>query len=386
MFSLPAPLAADEFVLRDDLVYLNHAAVSPWPRRAAEAVQRFAAENAAEGARHYARWAAVEAALREQLRRLINAPHADDIALLKNTSEGLSLVAYGLAWTAGDNVVIGDEEFPSNRIVWESLRSHGVEVREARLGDDDSPEAALLRRVDARTRLLSVSSVQYASGRRMDLATLGAACRERGVLFCVDAIQSLGALPFDVQAAQADFVVADAQKWLLGPEGLALFYCRAALRERLRLLQYGWHMVEAAGDYDRREWQPARSARRFECGSPNTLGIHALHASLTLLLEVGIDEVARRVLANSDYLMEGLTALPDVELLTPAPAARRAGIVTFRHREIDGKRLWQTLSAKGVIGAARGGGVRFSPHFYNTREQLDHALEWVGRCTAGGAV
>lgn len=385
MPSLPAPLAADEFVLRDDLVYLNHATLSPWPRRTAEAVQRFAAENAAEGARHYARWASVEEALREQLRRLINAPHTDDIALLKNTSEGLSVVAYGLAWSAGDNVVIGDEEFPSNRIVWESLRPHGVEVREARL-DCEDPEAALLRHMDARTRLLSVSSVQYASGRRMDLARLGAACRERGVLFCVDVIQSLGALPLDVQAIQADFVVADAQKWLLGPEGLALFYCRAALRERLRLLQYGWHMVEAAGDFDRREWEPAHSARRFECGSPNNLGIHALHASLSLLLEAGIDEVARRVLANVGYLMEGLTALPGVELLTSTAIERRAGIVTFRHRNIDSDRLYQALSAHDVIGTARGGGVRFSPHFYNTREQLDRALEWVGRCTAGGAV
>lgn len=385
MPSLPAPLAADEFVLRDDLVYFNHATLSPWPRRTAEAVQRFAAENAAEGARHYARWASVEEALREQLRRLINAPHTDDIALLKNTSEGLSVVAYGLAWSAGDNVVIGDEEFPSNRIVWESLRPHGVEVREARL-DCEDPEAALLRHMDARTRLLSVSSVQYASGRRMDLARLGAACRERGVLFCVDVIQSLGALPLDVQAVQADFVVADAQKWLLGPEGLALFYCRAALRERLRLLQYGWHMVEAAGDFDRREWEPAHSARRFECGSPNNLGIHALHASLSLLLEAGIDEVARRVLANVGYLMEGLTALPGVELLTSTAIERRAGIVTFRHRNIDSDRLYQALSAHDVIGTARGGGVRFSPHFYNTREQLDRALEWVGRCTAGGAV
>lgn len=376
-----APLTiADEFALRDDLIYLNHAAVAPWPRRTAEAVRRFAAENVTDGARHYPRWAEVETALREQLRTLINAPHSDDIALLKNTSEGLSLIAYGLTWTAGDNVVIGDEEFPSNRIVWESLRPSGVEVREAKLSEGDSPEEALLRCADARTRLLAISSVQYASGRRMDLATLGVTCRDRGILFCVDAIQSLGALPLDVQALQADFVIADGHKWLLAPEGLALLYCRAPLRDRLRLLQYGWHMVETLGDYDRREWQPARSARRFECGSPNMLGIHALHASLSLLLEVGIDEVARCVLANSGYLMERLAALPNVELLTPTAPERRAGIVTFRHHEIDSKLLWQTLSEHGIISAPRGGGVRFSPHFYNTRQQLDRALDWVQHC------
>jgi len=386
MSTPPAPFAADEFVLHDDLVYLNHAAVAPWPRRTAETVQRFAAENATEGARNYPRWTEVEAALREQLRVLLNAPDSDDIALLKNTSEGLSLIAYGLTWAAGDNVVISDEEFPSNRIVWESLRPYGVEVREARLTDGISPEEALLHRIDGRTRLLAISSVQYASGRCMDLTALGAACRERGILFCIDAIQSLGALPLDVQAVQADFVVADGHKWLLGPEGLAVFYCRAPLREQLHLLQYGWHMVEALGDYDRRDWQAARSARRFECGSPNMLGIHALHASLSLLLEIGMEEITRRVLANSGYLLEHLAALPGVELLTPASPERHAGIVTFRHRDVDGRRLWQDLSTKGVVCAARGGGVRLSPHFYTTSQKLDRALDWVSRCTAAPMV
>lgn len=372
---------AAEFALSDEIIYLNHAAVGPWPRRTAAAVQRFAAENAERGAQHYARWAAVEAALRAQLRSLLNAAAADDIALLKNTSEGLSLIAYGLEWTAGDNIVISDEEFPSNRIVWESLRTQGVELREAALGGG-APEDALLARCDARTRLLSISSVQYASGRRVDLARLGAGCRTRGILFCIDAIQSLGALPLDVQAVDADFVVADGHKWLLGPEGVAVFYCRPALRERLRLLQYGWHMVEALGDYDRRDWRPAASARRFECGSPNMLGIHALHASLTLLLDVGMTEVARRVLANSDYLIGRLAALPEIELLTPAAPAQHAGIVCFRHRGSDARALSQRLAAHGVICAARGGGVRFSPHFYNSHAELDRALALLQHCAA----
>jgi len=382
---MPSPASpphsfADEFPLRDGLIYLNHAAVAPWPRRTAAAVQRFAEENVTEGARHYPRWSAVEAALRAQLRVILNAPHVDDIALLKNTSEGLSLVAYGLTWAAGDNVVISNEEFPSNRIVWESLRSQGVEVREADVQNAATPEEAVLQCFDRRTRLLAISSVQYASGRRIDLMRLGAACRKRGILLCIDAIQSLGALPLDVQAVDADFVVADGHKWLLGPEGLAVFYCRAERRDQLRLLQYGWHMVEALGDYERRDWQPAASARRFECGSPNMLGIHALHASLALLLEVGSDEIARRVLANSTYLIERLTAMADVEVLSPLAAERRAGIVSFRHRSVGGRELWQRLTADGVIGAARGGGVRFSPHFYNTTAQLDRALAALQRC------
>jgi len=205
MTDIDALNIAAEFPLLSDIYYLNHAAVAPWPRRTTEAVKRFAEENTTMGARRYDQWLRIEAELREQLRKLLNAPHTDDIALLKNTSEGLSVVAYGLDWRAGDNIIISNEEFPSNRIVWESLRDQGVTVREADLHGDD-PEAALLDQVDDRTRLLAISSVQYASGIRLDLQRLGDFCHERGILYCIDAIQSLGALPMDVQALHADFV------------------------------------------------------------------------------------------------------------------------------------------------------------------------------------
>lgn len=366
-----------EFSLDPNIIYLNHAAVAPWPRRSAEAVKRFAEENATLGARHYRQWLRVERELREQLRTLLNAPDADDIALLKNTSEGLSVVAHGLSWRPGDNIVISNEEFPSNRIVWDALKDQGVELREADLHSDAGPEDALLRLMDDRTRLLAISSVQYASGIRLDLQRLGDACRERGVLFCVDAIQSLGVLPMDVRAVHADFVAADGHKWLLGPEGVAVFYCRAALREQLRLHQYGWHMIEAAGDYDRRDWQPARSARRFECGSPNMLGIHALHASLSLLLELGMETVSRLVLDNAAYLLEHLARLKQLQVVTPATTDRHAGIVTFRHREVDAAALWQYLTERGVVCAARGGGIRLSPYFYNKKSELDAVIKLI---------
>jgi len=367
----------DEFPLDPGLIYLNHAAVSPWPRRTAVAVQRFAEENMRQGAQRYPGWLETEARLREQCRGLLNAAAADDIALLKNTSEALSVVAHGLAWQAGDNVVISDQEFPSNRIVWQSLQDQGVETRCADLTRGASPEQALGACMDARTRLLAVSSVQYASGLRLDLDQLGAICRERGVLFCVDAIQSLGALPLDVQTCGADFVMADGHKWLLGPEGCAVFYVRPQVREKLRLRQYGWHMVEDHLNFSRQDWQVAASARRFECGSPNMLGIHALSASIELLAEVGMEEVAARVLANSAYLMEALGDLPDIEILTPQQPGRYAGIVTFRHKHVDSAQLHRNLLARNVICAQRGGGVRFSAHFYVTRAQLATAVDAV---------
>jgi cysteine desulfurase/selenocysteine lyase len=365
-----------ELQLDPHLVYLNHAAVSPWPRRSAAAVQRFAEENATSGSRHYPAWLQVEQRLRERMARLIKAPGAEHIALTKNTSEALSFVAQGLPWQAGDNIVSIAQEFPSNRIPWEALAARGVELRLLDLYRSADPEADLLALCDRATRLLSVSAVQYARGLRMDLGRIGSGCHRRGILFCVDAIQHIGALPFDVQAIQADFVAADGHKWMLGPEGLALFYVRPDVRERLSLTQFGWHMVEQMGDYDRVDWEPAHTARRFECGSPNLLGIHALEASLSLIEETGMVTIAEAIDRNVAYIAESVHRRGYELLSDPAPA-RRSGILTFRVPDTDTTRLQRRLAELGLVCAARGGGIRFSPHFYNGPAEIDRAFERV---------
>lgn len=366
-----------EFPLAEELIYLNHAAVAPWPKRTAEAVEAFARENLHRGAQHYPQWLRIERELRDSLAWLINAPSAQDIALLKNTSEALSLVAYGLDWQAGDNMVSIAQEFPSNRIVWESLGSKGVELRLLDLAMADDPEQALFDLCDDKTRLISVSSVQYASGMRADIDIIGAFCRKNGIFFCVDAIQSLGALPFDVQACQADFVMADGHKWMLGPEGLALFYCRAEVRERLALSQFGWHMVDQPGNYNRTEWAPSPTATRFECGSPNMLGIYALNASLSLIREVGMEEIQARVMENTGLLFDRLQQIEGCTLLSPQQESRRSGIVTFNIAGTDHGALHAQLMAQGVICAERGGGIRFSPHFYIEPGQIEAAVAIV---------
>ncbi len=365
-----------EFPHLNELIYLNHAAVAPWPRRSSEAAARFADENMRLGSQHYPKWLLVEQRLKRNLAQLINAS-ADDIALVKNTSEALSFVAYGLQWNSGDNIISSNQEFPSNRIVWESLGRHGVEFREADLGAGPTPEDALLSLVDPRTRLITISSIQFASGLRMNLERIGTFCRQNNILFCIDAIQSIGALQFDVQKMQADFVMADGHKWLLGPEGLGLFYCRPEIRDQLQLTQYGWHMVDPLGDYTTRDWQVANSARRFECGSPNMIGIHALEASTALLLKQGMESVEQQLLANSRYLFEQLGQTGKVELLNNQQLGRYGGIVTFRPRRGDINTLFKQLIKNNIFCAQRGGGIRFSPHFYTPHEQLDEAVRRV---------
>ncbi len=364
----------DEFPQPTDLYYLNHAAVAPWPARSARAVERFARENIATGARDYAQWLITERTLRERLARLLNAASRADIALVKNTSEALSFVAFGLDWREGDQVIISTEEFPSNRIVWEALRPRGVEVVQVDLQGGDA-EGALLAACTPRTRLMAISAVQYASGLRLDLERLGVGCEQRDVLLCVDAIQQLGALAMDVQLSRCAFAMADGHKWMLGPEGLGVFYCRQDLRERLALHEYGWHMLENAGDYDRDDWAPARSARRFECGSPNMLGAMALEASLSLLEEVGMPQVERALHERVQWLLDGLGETAGIRLLSAQQRERRAGIVTFTADSWDNRQLHERLKAEQIICAQRGGGIRLSPHFYTEARVIEHTLQ-----------
>ena len=362
-------------VLEQDAPYLNHAAVGPWPRVTAEAVQAFADENMRQGSANYFKWLERERDLREMLARLTGAPSADDIALLKNTTECISAVAWGLDWQPSDNVVLPAGEFPSNRLPWLAQSARGVAAREVDIRATDEPEAVLIDAMDANTRLLTVSSVQWADGLRLDLERLGAACRKRGVLFFVDAIQQLGALPIDVAACQADFLAADAHKWLLAPEGIAVFFCRADVRPKLQLLQQGWHMVDRSWDFDRTEWPVSDTAVRFEAGSPNTTGQAALHASAGLLLEFGMERIGAAVLENTDRLMTELVRIDGIRLNSHTAPARRSGIVNFRHETIAPGTLYQGLKERGISCALREGGVRVSPHFYQGETELAVFLE-----------
>ena len=356
------------------MIYLNHAGVAPWPARARDAVIEFARENVTYGAGRYYLFSERENRLRRQVRELINAPSVDDIALLKNTSEALSVVAAGTRWNRGDNVVTSAEEFPSNWIPWDAQKIHGVSLKRVDIRGAPSGQA-LIEACDNRTRLLSVSSVQFSSGIRPDLELLGNFCRSNNILFCVDAIQSIGAHVIDVQKIQADFVMADAHKWMLGPEGIALFYCSEAARDELNLYQHGWHMTTTPDDYDIRSWQPSKTARRFEPGSNNLLGVYALSASLSLVEDLGMAYISRELEARVSYLLERLAQNDRIRVITPRRPERRAGIVAFQVSGTDQQALQKRLLENGVICALRGGAIRFSPHYYNSMAHLDKSLD-----------
>lgn len=372
-----AYIPLDEFPILAHGHYANHAGIAPWPRSVARAVRDFATENETVGAQHYDRWLRREHELKVSLAGLLNAASAADIALLKNTTEGICTVAGGIDWRRGDNIVLPAGEFPSNRLPWLALERRGVALREVDIRAGADPEGELLARTDKNTRLLSVSAVQWTDGLRLHLDRLGRHCRDNGILFFVDAIQQVGALQLDVQACHVDFLAADGHKWLLAPEGVALFYCREAVRRQLAPSQSGWHMVDDPYRFERADWQPSSSAGRYEAGSPNLLGQAALHAAVGLLQSVGMDRVEACIEANCTALHEGLGAISGVEPVRAAEPGRPSGIVSFRTPGRQTVDVYRVLRQRQVSCAIRDGAIRLSPHFYQYGEPLRNLIETI---------
>ena len=371
----------DQFPQSQDICYLNHAAVSPWPKCTSDAVCKFAQENTLTGAQHYPNWLKEEKELRNNLKNLINADSTDEIALAKSTSEALSTIAYGIDWQKDDEIIISNQEFPSNRIVWESLTKLGVKLIIADI-KNEAPVDAIAKHLNAKTKLVSISSVQYADGLVIDLESLSKKCKENNALLCVDAIQSLGAIPFDQQRINADFIVADGHKWLMSAEGLALLYINKKHIQHLKINQFGWHMVEDKGNYNSLIWEPAKDATRFECGSPNMLGIHALNASLEFILQLGVRQIQTQLKQRVGFLIEQLKTLENIQFISSIDmnsASEISGIITFRIKDIDSGELYRTLMEQNVVCANRGGGIRFSPHFYTTELSLLKAINILKR-------
>lgn len=375
-------IESTRFPVLEQRIWLNHAAISPWPAAVIEAMRDFVEDNAAYGALHYPDWLETEQRLRQRACRLLGA-ELEDLALVKNTSDGLCLIAAGLDWQPGDAVVCSAGEFPSNLLPWQQLPPAYVERRLVAF-DPEDPEAALIAALDARARVLAVSSVRYDSGVRLDLKRLAAACSAHDTLLVVDAIQHLGALALDVAELQADFVVGGSHKWLLAPEGLALFWSRPAARAQLKPVQTGWRMWPDMFNFERPDWTPPSTARRFEPGTLNNAGIVGLEAALGLLLETNPSTREHQLLERSGHLLHGLSQLPKVKLHTPIDDARRAGIVCFEAEGIDPRELHTTLTEAGIFSAIRGRALRLSPHFYTPESQLDQALEVIASSVARG--
>jgi cysteine desulfurase / selenocysteine lyase len=367
---------AEQFPVIDRHAWLNHAAIAPWPQPVIRAMRAFVQDNQCHGPLAYNQWMQTEARLRHRAAGLFGSSQADDIALLANTSMGLNQIALGLDWRPGDSVVFPANDFPSNRLPWQNLARLGVEPRAVTL-DPLDPEASLIAAMGPGTRLLAISSVQYDTGLHFNLERLGEACARRGALYCLDVIQQLGALPLDVTAIGADFAIAGSHKWLLAPEGLALFWSRPEARRQLATAVPGWRMFPDPFNFSRDDWSAGPSAQRFEPGTLNMAGIHALDASVELLMHHGMATIGEGIRDRTQMLTECLSKLPGLHLASPTRRERMAGIVSFGLEQESAGAIVSRLAASDVHAAVRGSLVRLSPHFYTPFEQIEQAVRVI---------
>ncbi|NOX35952.1 MAG: aminotransferase class V-fold PLP-dependent enzyme [Calditrichaeota bacterium] len=348
------------------VVYLNHAAVSPMHRRALQAMEDYFQERMVGDIEYWPRAMEKKQLLKQHIARLIHAS-AEHIALVNNTSTGLNILANGLDWKPGDRILLNDFEFPANVYPFLNLRRRGVEIdfvphRNGRILLDD-----LAARITPRTRLLTISFVEFLNGFRNDLVAIGELCRQHGLIFCVDGIQGVGALQLDVQATGIDFLANGGQKWLMWPLGMAFVYVSPRLFDQLHPAFAGWLSVEQAWDFFDYRLAFLPDASRFEPGTHNVPGIIGALASTELFLEIGMARIEAHILHLAGKLIQELQQR-GYRLFTPTEEKFRSGIVTFYHDRAES--LFDYLKQQHIHVSLREGMIRVSPHFYNTEGDI----------------
>jgi selenocysteine lyase/cysteine desulfurase len=373
------------------LAYFNAAAASLLPVEAAAALAAAAQRQCEGGILSWGRDMRAVASAREAVARLLGAA-SDDVAFVANTSEGIAKVAGGLDWSDGDEIVLGDLEYPANVYPWACQRPRGARLRFVPSEDGCLPAERLIAALGARTRVLAVSMVQFTSGYRVDLAPLAEACRRRGILFVLDAIQGLGVFPVDVGALGVGALAADGRKWLMGPPGSAFLYVAPEWRERIRPRAAGVESVRDAGDMlqhlrlldadGQLDLAPLlrEGAGRYEAGYPNVPSIAGLGASLALAEAIGRDVIRARVVALVERLRSGLER-QGRSIHGPRAAPERSGIVAF---DVPGDpdAWFRALGARKISLGVRGGRLRAAPHVYNDDADVDRLLEALGEIGA----
>ncbi|CAN5328359.1 aminotransferase class V-fold PLP-dependent enzyme [soil metagenome] len=373
----PLGIDLDQFPIIQNQIYLNHAGTAPITRAAADMLKTFADEVSGYASSVYSRWTKRSEETRDTAARMMGA-HRDEIGFTKSTTAGLNLVGVGLNWKKGDVVVVEEKTFPANFLAWKAAEYYGATLwywPERNFGYDLSELETRLKQ--GGVRLVASTTAQFATGFRQDIVGVGKLCHQYGALHCTDAIQTLGVFPLDVREAHIDFLAADSHKWLMGPEGAAIFYCA---KDKLNLINehlIGWLGRENPSDYDKRDMAPAPTARRFEEGSPNIGGTMAMGESLKLIIETGIPNIARHNRMLCGMLHDGL-AEQGWKLRSPRDDAKAASIVCAQKDgvnlgELTGK-LWNDHK---IFAAVRREALRLSPHYYQTAEEMKRVLEAI---------
>lgn len=356
--------------LRTGTLWLNHAAISPLNVGTKTAVERYLTNRSEGTIDDFPQIVQAYQNTKEQVGKIINAP-PERIGFVNNTSDGLNILANGIHWRTGDRIILNDSEFPANVVPFLNLKRHGVEIDYVKTRNGEILFSDIESAITPRTKALSISFVQFLSGFKSDLTDIGELCKRNNIIFCVDAIQGVGAVPIDVQESQIDFLSCGSHKWLMSMKGLGFIYITEKLQSQLDQQFFGWtsnkHFFNNFFDY---RLDPSDTARRYETGTLNNAGIIALGESATLLNEIGIQHIHSHLLSLTDIVIE-FADTEGIPLHTPREHSSRAGIVTLGVPNAE--KVFESLNKQNIIVSLREGKIRFSPHFYNSVDDINSA-------------
>lgn len=365
------------------MIYLNHAGTSPLSTRVVSAMTGYLRDRSEGRIETYHSDIAMVSETRALVAKLINAGSPDRIAFCPSTTDAINIIASGIPWKAGDRILLNSAEFPAN--VWPFLntRRFGVVIDTLTCDRGEVTPELMERAMSPRTRLAALSAVQFLSGYRADIAAIAGVCRNRGVVFAVDAIQAVGAVRIDVQKMNIDGLSAGGQKWQMSPHGSGFLYVTPELQEQIQQASLGWLGVRDPWQFYNFTQPVAETARRYEGGSQVMPSLWGMHAALSTLLEFGMAEIESHILALTGILIDRLSRIEGDTVITPADPARRAGIVTCEPPpDVDPEALCSLLARENIIVAVREGKIRLSPHFYNTAEEMERTVESFARAIA----
>lgn len=363
----------DLFPIARRYAYLDHAAIAPLATPVRSTMEVFL-DRQSEEPFELAHWERIRTQVRVRVGELLSVG-PQFITFTRNTTAGLGLVAAGLDWRDGDNVVGVDGEYPANIYPWMGLKRRGVGLRLYKPSNGRIDTRALLKLCDARTRIVTVSAVQFGSGYRLDLAELATGLKGKDVLLVIDAMQAVGGLKFDLSATAVDFLCAGAQKWLLGPSGAGFAFVGPRMLERMSPVAIGTESVVADREYFRYDLTLKPDARRYEDAAPNYVGILGMGAAVNLLIRADPVQVEATVLRLADRLRDELPPRGYTMVFTPSTPSERSGIVSFRHPRIVPAEVHARLREAGIIISLRGDFLRASPHYYNSDADISRLLE-----------
>jgi selenocysteine lyase/cysteine desulfurase len=358
--------------LSTDQIYFNHAALGPWSTLALNRISEYSAQRSGGKIENYPYFLKWNSGAKVKLGKILGST-SDRLAWVDNVSNGLNILAQGLSWKKGDRIILNDIEFPSNIYPFLNLQKYGVEIDliKSRNGIVDLDDIEKV--YTPRTKLISISLVQFLSGYRADMDAIGEFCKQAGIIFCVDAIQGAGAVQIDVNRSKIDFLSGGTQKWLMSSQGLSYIYITEELQSWIEQKNVGWASVENAWSLLEYDLTLKSTADRFQNGTVNALGVAIFDSVIDLFIDFGMENVEQKILANTNFFIKNLNRIGIKSVLENAVEKNRAGIVTFKDQ--NAKRIFDELEKRKIYAAVREGMIRFAPHFYNTNEEIERVVD-----------